>query len=174
VYILTNLRFHSGPIEVSRYYLDRFACTPMPCDLGVMLSLQHRFPHRLRYHQAMLIVQESILDRVRVDAITSVRVGTIVVGLSLSSQCFVIAILPCSISHRLQEVPIEPYPFDASYRDMPEFSIDPCILTSSHLKTGNLYGRVWIRVKWTVSSVSRGPSVSLNFGVFGTDDKLRF
>jgi hypothetical protein len=35
-------------------------------------------------------------------------------------------------------------------------------------------GRVWIPVKRTVSSVSRGPSVSLNFGVFGTDDKLRF
>jgi hypothetical protein len=38
----------------------------------------------------------------------------------------------------------------------------------------NVLGRVWIPVKWTVSCVSRGPSVSLNFGVFGTDDKLRF
>jgi transposase InsO family protein len=35
-------------------------------------------------------------------------------------------------------------------------------------------GRVWIPVKRTVSSVSRGPSVSLIFGVFGTDDELRF
>jgi hypothetical protein len=29
-------------------------------------------------------------------------------------------------------------------------------------------------VKWRVSSVSRGPSVSLSFGMFGTEDEHRF
>jgi hypothetical protein len=29
-------------------------------------------------------------------------------------------------------------------------------------------------VKWTVSSVSWGPSVSLNFGMFGMEDEHRF
>jgi hypothetical protein len=33
---------------------------------------------------------------------------------------------------------------------------------------------LWIPVKRMISSVSRGPSVSLNFGVFGTEAQLRF
>jgi hypothetical protein len=87
MYILTNLRFHSGPIEVSQYYLDRFAGTTMPCNVRVMLGLEHCFSHRLRHHQTVLIVQHSILDRVRVGAVVRVRVGKFVrvrVGLSLS------------------------------------------------------------------------------------------
>jgi hypothetical protein len=87
---------------------------------------------------AIVRVRVDAIVRVRVDAIVRVRVG-IVVGLSLSSQRFVIVILPCSFSHGLQEVLIEPHLLDTSYRDMPKLTIYSHILTSSHLETGHLY-----------------------------------
>jgi hypothetical protein len=62
--------------------------------------------------------------------------------------------------------------------------MSPFILRLGHCPKRNLQqvkisepqiiARVRIPVKRTVLSVSRGPSVWLNFGVFGTDDKLRF